>query len=69
MGVVNNSVIGGLAEWTQYYWLLRLSDYGCPITANFPITPFDYNSAEQLVKYKVAYAPIAFVKIVMAIIK
>ena len=33
------SVIGGLAEWTLYDWLLKLSDYSIfPITANFPIT-------------------------------
>ena len=28
------SVIDGLAEWTLYDWLLRLSDYRCPVTAN-----------------------------------
>ena len=26
-----------LAEWTLYVWLLQLSNYRCPITANYPI--------------------------------
>ena len=50
-----------LTERTKYDWLLQLSD--CPITLS------DYNSTEQLVKNKVATAPITFEEIVMAMIK
>ena len=50
-----------LTERTKYDWLLQLSD--CPFTLS------DYNSTEQLVKNKVATAPITFEEIVMAMIK
>ena len=58
-----------LAEWTWYDWLLQVSDYRCPITANCPITPSDYNCTEWLVKYKTADAPITFEEIVMVMIR
>ena len=38
------SVISGLAEWTD--WLLQLSNYRCPITANCLITLSYYNCIE-----------------------
>ena len=70
-----------LAEWNKYDWLLQLSDYRCPITANCPITAkcpitvncpitlFDYSSTEWLVKNKAANALIMFEEIVMVMIK
>ena len=61
-------VIGGLAEWTKYHWLLYLSDYRCPITANCPITLSYYNCTEWLVKNEAANAPITFEEFVMVVI-
>ena len=43
--------------------------FKCPITANCPITPSDYNCTEWLVKYKTADAPITFEEIVMVMIR
>ena len=40
-----------------------------PITANCPITLFDYSSTECLMKNKAANAPITFEEIVMVMIK
>ena len=50
----HNNQLMDLAEWTQYDWLLQLSDYRC---------------AERLVKNKEANAPITFEEIVMVMIK
>ena len=49
-----------LTERTKYDWLLQLSDYRCPITANCPIT--------ILQKNKTATVPITFEEIVMVVI-
>ena len=58
-----------LTERTKYDWLPQLSDYRCPITANYAITLSDYNSTKWLVKNKAATAPITFEEIVMVMIK
>ena len=52
------SVIGGLAEWTYYDWLLQLSNNRCPIKAICLITLSSYNCTEWLVKNEAA--PIIF---------
>ena len=49
-----------LAEWIKYDWLLQLSDYKCPITANCPTTLSDYSCTEWFLKNKAANAPIKF---------
>ena len=58
-----------LAEWTWYDWLLHLSYYKCPITANCPSTVLDYKCKEWLVKNKAADAPVTFEEIVTVMIK
>ena len=63
------SVIGELAEWILYDWLLQLSDYRCPTTANCPITLYDYDCKECLVKNEAANTPLIFEKFIMVIIK
>ena len=68
MVIVIKSVVD-LTERTKYDWLPQLSDYRCPITANYAITLFDYNSTKWLVKNKAATAPITFEEIVMVMIK
>ena len=47
------SVIGGLAEWTLYDWLLQLSDYNC---------------TESLVKNEAANASIILEEFLMIMI-
>ena len=42
--------------------------FNCPITANSPITLFDYNCTKCLVKKKAAPTPITFEEIVMVMI-
>ena len=66
--IVIKSVVD-LTERTKYDWLPQLSDYRCPITANYAITLSDYNSTKWLVKNKAATAPITFEEIVMVMIK
>ena len=41
-----------LAEWTWYDWLIHVSYYKCPITANFPSTVFDYKCKNDWWKIK-----------------
>ena len=62
------SVIGGLAEWTYYDWLLQLSNNRCPIKATCLITLSSYNCTERLVKNEAANAPIIFEEFVMVVI-
>ena len=45
-----------------------MSDYRCPITANYPMTMSDYSAREWLVKNKAANAPITVEEIVMVMI-
>ena len=58
-----------LAEWTWYDWLLHVSYYKCPISANCPSTVFDYKCKEWLIKNKAADAPVTFEEIVTVMIK
>ena len=55
-------------EWTEYDWLLQLSDHRCLITANCPITLSNYSWSEWLVKNKAANAPITFEENAMVMI-
>ena len=45
-----------------------MSDYKFLITANCPITPSDYNFADQLEQNTAVYAPITFQGIVIVMI-
>ena len=42
-----------------------MSNYRCPIAANFPITLSDYNFADQLEQNRAVYAPITLEEIVI----
>ena len=60
-----------LLERTYNDWLVQLSDYRCPITANSPITLSrpDYNFGDQLEQNTAVYhAPITFEEIVTVMI-
>ena len=51
MVIVIKSVVD-LTERTKYDWLPQLSDYRCPITANYVITLSDYNSVYKMISGK-----------------
>ena len=67
MVIVINSVIGRF-DWKDHDWLLQLSDYRCPITANCQITLSNNNYTDWLVKIKAANVPITFEETVMVMI-
>ena len=56
------------AECPKYDWLMQLSDFRYPLTANCLITLSDFNPTQWLIKNKALNAPIKFEKIVMVII-
>ena len=58
--MVINSVIDGFAWWTQYDWLLQLSDYS---------QVSDDSCIKKLVKNKVAVGPVKIEEIVLVIIR